>query len=164
MNKEKKKSVIKKIKKEYIIIAILCLIAVYFVFSIGGSLKGQSKKNVKTESDYATILENKLKDVLSKVSGAGNVTVKISLSGTVEKVYATNETITETSSNKTVKKENVVVGGELVEIGEIYPQITGVLIVASGASSLTVRQNVMEAVVTFLNVDSSKVIILNGKK
>lgn len=165
MNKEKKKGVIKKIKKEYIIVALLCVIAVYFVFSLSDSLKGKSvNKESTTENDYATVLENKLTQALSKVDGVGNVTVKISLGGTIEKVYVTNETVTETSSNKTIKTENVLVGGQLVENGEVYPDIIGILIVSSGAKNITVRQNIMDAVVTFLNVDSSKVIILNGKK
>lgn len=164
MNKEKKKSVIKKIKKEYIIVAILCVIVVYFAFSINNSFKKKSANKTTTEKDYATVLENKLTEALLNVNGAGSVTVKISLSGSVEKIYVTNETVTETSSNKTTKKENVLVGGQLVEKGEVYPEITGVLIVSSGAKNIMVRQNILEAVVTFLNVDSSKVVILNGKK
>ena len=164
MNKEKKKSAIKGIKKEYIILAVLCFIAVYFLFSTIKSIDGKNKVETTTQEEYSDVLENKLKNALSKVKGAGDVTVKISFKGPVEKVYATDKTTVETSSVKKTEEKNIFVSGNLVLVNEIYPEILGVIVVSSGADNLTVRQNVMEAVVTFLNVDCSKVIILSGKK
>ena len=157
MNKEKKKSVIKGIKKEYIILAVLCFIAVYFLFSTIKSINGKNKVETTTQEEYSDVLENKLKNALSKVKG-------ISFKGPVEKVYATDKTTVETSSVKKTEEKNIFVSGNLVLVNEIYPEILGVIVVSSGADNLTVRQNVMEAVVTFLNVDCSKVIILSGKK
>ena len=152
MNKEKKKINLgkKRIKKEYVIVIALCLIAFYFVFSsFKGIFKSSTNKSVQNAT-YQEEMEKKLSSALSDVRGLSNVNVKISFAGSVKSVIATEKTTTQNGTEiKTVEKP-ILVGGKTVLLEEINPQIVGVIIVAHGVDNLSVRANVLNAVVTFL--------------
>jgi len=163
----KKSFNLKKIKKEYIIVAVLVLVAVYFIFN---SFKDINSSNNKSSSEkgvveqYVDNLENKLQNSVSRLKGVGKTTVSISVKGSYESVLATEKTTTQTQSGQVITESPIIVGGKTVLLQEEYPQITGVVIVACGADNITTKTNIMNLAVTFLGVDSQKIIILNGKK
>ncbi len=157
----------KKIKKEYIIVAVLVLVAVYFIFS---SFNGINSTNSSKSEDKTTVqafvedLEDKLENALSQVKGVGKVSVSISVKGSFETVYATEKKTTKSESGEIVVETPVIVGGKTVILKENYPEICGLIVVAGGADNLTVKTNILNTIVNFLDIDSKKVIILNGKK
>lgn len=158
---------LKKIKKEYIIVAVLILVAVYFIFS---SFKGITSNKTTTNQEktdiqtYVEQLEEKIEDTLSSVKGVGKVTVSISVKGSFETVYATEKKTTKTESGEVIVETPIIVGGKTVILKENFPEITGLIVVAGNADNLTIKTNILNTIVNFLDIDSKKVIILNGKK
>lgn len=116
-----------------------------------------------SSSEYITWLENKLENVLGKVKGAGNVEIILTLDKGFEYVYATEEEIKELASGGSVTTTKVVlVNGQPVLEEEIFPSIKGIVVVSQGAQDVTVRLNLLSALQTVVNVDNSKITILEG--
>ncbi len=158
---------LKKIKKEYIIVIVLAIIAIYFVINSFQGITGTKKQPTVEKSaveQYVQTVENKIKQSVSNVKGVGKVSVCVSVNGSYKNVYATEKTTTQTEKGQIVTETPVLVGGKPVLLREEYPEIVGVIIVAYGAENISVKTSIMNAVVTFLGIDSQKIIILNGKK
>lgn len=149
------KDFIAKIKPEYLLVIALAVVAI-FIFS--SSFKGEEKVSTNVDS-YVDNLENKLKNSLSKVRGAGKVDVIISVNGGMQSVYATEK---QTSSGD-VKETLVFANGKTVVLKENYPEILGVVVVAQGANNLTVKIALLNATCVYLNIPDEKVEILSMK-
>ena len=166
----------KKIKHFELIVAgvfALIILAIYFSSFWTGTDDSNinSQKASVQASEYASYLENKLSLVLCEVEGAGKVTVMITLSSGMEYEYATN---TETKTNTNGALETSVTtstpiiintGGtsQPIIVKEIYPKISGVVVVAGGAKDLGVKLALIIATETVLNVPTECIQILVGK-
>ena len=111
---------------------------------------------------YAKGLEDKLEDILSQVKGAGNVNVLVTLGSGFEYVYATEETVKQNSSGSTTTTSIILVSGKPVLVKEIYPEIKGVLVSASGADNLSVKVNLVTAIQTVIDIANEDILILTG--
>lgn len=163
MSEEKKFSLWERMKNkkflEYGLIFILVLAVFVFVLA---TFSDSSDKTVSAEDSvgqYVERLEAKLSSVLSAVEGAGKVDVIISVEEGMETVYA-YETVTK---GETTTQTPVLVGGKPVIVKEIYPPVTGVLIVAQGAGSISVMRKLQQATISLLNVDIQQIEILTMK-
>ena len=133
------------------------------------------------EEDYAEYMERKLKDVLSKVSGVGEVEVMVTLRSTSEKVVEKDEekeseTVTEqdsqggtrttsrnSSSGTTVFGEDgsgTSSGQEPYVTKELTPIVEGVVVIAQGGDEPVTVQNITEAVQALFNVDTHKIKVM----
>ena len=161
----KKQSLLSRLKKikgvEYIVIIIIALLIILILFSDSFT----SKENTQSSSvvEYVSTLESKLERTLSKIKGVGNVSVVITVNGGNKTVIATDVTTVKNGTEVKITEAPVLVGGKVVVLNELYPEITGVMIVAGGADNLSVKLNVMTATTTLLSIDESKVSILTGK-
>ncbi len=162
---------VKKIKHIHIYIAVLVGIVICLVYfcNFTGKKKDDdivkdSTENYGTSVEYVGYLENKLSNVLSKVSGVGKVQVIITLENGFTYEYATDtetKTMVSNGTETTVTTETVIlVSNEPVVVKEIYPSIKGVVVVAEGAKDVTVRLNILTAVETVLEVDRNNITIL----
>ena len=145
----------------------LIVCAAYFSFS--SKTKADNSEQISTvESgsamEYVDYLENKLSNVLSKISNAGQTSVVITLENGFSYEYATDiETKTTTSGGieTVVTSETIIlVANEPVVEKQIYPKIKGVVIVAEGAEDFNVKMNILTAVETVLEVDRNNITIL----
>lgn len=171
--------------RKIIIFAGLAGIALIYISGLFTSDKTASQtsssKPAVTAQAYETRLENNLTDIITKIQGAGNAKVMITLEQTAKYVYATEEkesgqtalnqsdgaatkNETESSSEKTyllVKNED---GSETaLAVTEIQPVIKGVVIVCDGGDNPAVQQNIINAVTTALHVTSVRVCVLKAK-
>lgn len=170
---------IKKLKTikhiEIIIFVLFILIALLILF--GGNFKMGTNSTEKTSvsssfstyfstTDYLKQTEEKLKNVLSRIEGAGNIEVMLSAETSGEIVYAKNtheETTTDKNSNtvKTVTESIVFINVDGEEkpliLSEILPKINGVVIVAKGASDINVKLNITIATQTLLGLSGDKI-------
>ena len=146
---------------------MICIVYFGVTFGSGNSDK---KEEISTEEydsslEYVDYLENKLCNVLSKISGVGNVSAIITLECGFTYEYATDtetKTTTSSSNETTITVEEVlIVDGEPVVVKEIYPVIKGVVIVAEGSEDFAIKMDIMQAVVNILEVDESKITILS---
>lgn len=148
-------------KSLYIIIIIG---VVLMLISMGGEPKNDIKAPVyDTYSD-----EQRLQNILSKINGAGEVSVMITYYGTntYDVAYEKKQTSSEKTEEIMKSEENSVItaGGEPLVKGEIYPKAKGVIIIAEGAGKPQVKKALTDAAAAALDIASYRVCVLEGKE
>jgi len=112
---------------------------------------------------YGQDLENRLSKVLGEINGAGRVSVIVTLEGPgkVDIAYSTEE------RNGVITKTPIIItqGGQSrpLILAEHPPEIRGVVIVASGASDIRVRLDIIRATEAALKIPSSKIEVVVGR-
>ena len=174
--KQKFKALYEKIKKvKHIEIYLAVGLAIIIAISYFASLKPTSQNDSSTQDDninlnfsssqeYITYIENKLENVLANVKDVGQVNVLVTLEKGFEYIYVTEEE-TRTTSNGTIITSTTVimVDGNPVLQEEIYPVIGGIVVVAEGANSISVKLNIIQIIQTVIDIDSSKINVVEGK-
>lgn len=159
------------------VIAVVIVVGIYFSTVGGKSTTTTAEGNSATisatlgETDYATQLENKLQTVLGSVAGAGKVAVLVMTDGegTAELAYDTQEkTVTQTGTNgqeitTTTKEQKLITNNcKPLVLWTNPPTIVGIVIVATGASDVGVRLNLLRAVQTIIGDHQVSIQILSG--
>ncbi len=174
MNKLKEMFKGKKKTENLLVLLVLLIIVVIAINYIWNSDE-KKENNVKQESQSNEIkqvstenikdkTEEKLENILSKISGVGKVRVMItySVSSSVTPVYdetskvsnttenddsGGTRTITQTENGKQiVYKENSDGSKEPITKNTESPKMEGAIIVAEGAENIEVKTNIIEAV------------------
>lgn len=174
-------------------VVLVCAAAIVILFGIrifGGSAdqaedKGRSaidNETVVTADDHADRMERDLAEILEKIQGAGNVSVRIYIDSTGEKVLAEDsKQESETresggsgsdsgvSGEKTVSDSNerstVIASGtgsfggsgSPYVIREKLPYPIGVIVVAEGARNERVRNEIYEAVKALYGLSANRI-------
>ena len=144
-----------KLRWEYLLPAILKVAIIAVGFMTFGK-----KTTVVGAEEYVEKLERKMASSLSKISGAGEVTVMISVDEGVGTIIAEDVKITEENGKTTKSSSPVLVGGKPIVLGEKYPEIKGVVVVCKGAGNIRVKMAVLDAVTTMFGIPANKVQIL----
>lgn len=125
--------------------------------------------------------EERLKNILSKIEGVGNVDVLITYSRTSQIVPLYNEDLTESITEETDKeggtrkinenstKKDIIYqedNGEKTPITQsiISPKIEGAIITAEGASNAEIKSNIISAVEAVTGIGSHKIQVFEMKK
>ncbi len=151
-------------KIQYIIFLVfLVIIGAILIF---GYKDNDTKSAVISDpiNSYVSTLENKLSSVLSKVSGAGKVSVIISIESGMETVLAM-QTISKESASGQIETQTspIIINGKTVVIKELYPKVKGVLIVAEGANNISVMTKLQQATMSLLDIEINQIEILTMK-
>ena len=151
-------------KIQYLIIAVLSVLIIFCVL-YGVASKNSEQPAAETDliTSYVSNLEDKLSKTLGKVSGAGEVSVVITVESGMETVLATKTVTTETASGTEIEETPIIINGKTVIVKELYPKIIGVLIVAKGADNISVRSKIQQATVSLLNIELKQIEILTMK-
>lgn len=156
------------------VIVVVVMLGIYLSTMRGGSSTTKTTETTTvTSSDntYASQVETKLENVLGCLAGAGNVAVMVMTDGegTAELAYDVQEkTVTQTGANgqevttTTVDKTVVNKNGSPVILWKNPPKIIGIVVVATGASDVGVRLNLLHAVQTMLGDNNVPIQILAG--
>lgn len=180
----------KKFKADiFMIFAIGVVLLVFGNSFMGGNKKADAgiKKTVpETSADNfgnteEESLEKRLEIILSKVEGAGNVDVMITLTNGGEITVAedlkqeksiTEETVTngdkrsidsDNHESKTVLLENSNGSTEPLVLKENKPKVEGIVIVSQGGDDIVVKDALSRAAQALLNVPAHKVEVLKMK-
>ena len=130
--------------------------------------------------EFETRIESRLKEILEKIVGVGNVDVMVTIESTEETVVyrdmheseqETNERdvngaqrhITSVTRDGTIALYSVSGENKPIILKLIKPDVRGVLIVANGAENATVKKMLSEAVQRGLNVSPTRISILPRK-
>lgn len=168
----------RKIENLVVFIVIL-IITIIVINSIWNSNKKSSKNTNEQTNNTAVLartndtsangnseeeqLENKLKTILSKINGVGNVDVLLTYSQTSQVMAMYNEDNTKSDTEETdkqggnrkisessIKKEVIYqeIDGEKIPITQsiIKPKIEGAIITAKGAGNMEIKTNIIQAV------------------
>ncbi|HMM05871.1 MAG TPA: hypothetical protein PKD52_04280 [Clostridiales bacterium] len=163
--------IVKKDKKKLLILGILAIVAAVLMIIGDGVAEGKKSTAATNESaaspqgdDYFAATEAELAEALSKIEGVGAVQVLIKWDGDISEKYAYNEERTEKTDNdgvteKSSKNELVLIDGNAAPVTEekIYPEITGVLVVAEGAGNENIRRALLTAVSAYLSVGTNRI-------
>ncbi len=181
-----------KKKVENLVVGILILIVTVIAINtiLSDNSNKQESKNTnattntavtQTEQANSESLEDRLKNILSKIDGVGKVDVLISYSESSQIVPMYNENIKETSTEEQdesggtrVITENDVQkdviyqedNGQKTPITQktINPKIEGTIITAEGASNINVKENIIQAVSAATGIASHKIQVFEMSK
>lgn len=119
-------------------------------------------------------LQQRLEEIISQIDGVGECSVMLTFEESERSVYAVEDSVSQeqdrqTNSGSSSSQKRLV----LVENGEggkqpvlektVRPQVNGVVVVCQGAKSMTVCQQVTEAVTTVLGIRSTQVCVCPGR-
>lgn len=110
--------------------------------------------------------EARLAEALSRIKGAGEVTVVLTLAGGPRQVLA--QDVDQTTERGQERRETVVVsrgsgGQEAVAVQEVSPEYQGALLVCPGGGDPTVRLQLTQAVAALTGLGADKISISEGK-
>ena len=121
------------------------------------------KRQNETKADdiayYSERLEEKLESLVSKVSGAGEAEVVITLDCTDEYVYAQNTKKSEGSSAVDYLVLSDSDGESGLPVCRIYPTVRGVAVVCGGGRDAAVKKEITELIASALGISASKITV-----
>lgn len=159
----------KKEKMRLIIILIgaaLGILLLLFSNNMGTKETGESLavsgESVYDEAKYEEELVMKIENVCSRVRGAGEVRVAVTLDGSYRAIYAQN--LADGSSSRS---EYFLVGSGSSEkallLGYSPPEILGVAIVCEGGDNKGTRAEIISLVSALLDLPTNKIYVASGK-
>lgn len=112
--------------------------------------------------------EEKLEEILSKIDGAGEVCVMLSLARGEETVYQTDADNTSSENNTSTRLESVIISGEdRRETGlvrQVNPAVyQGAVVICKGGDKPEVRLAIVEAVSDITGLGSDRISVLKMK-
>ena len=120
-------------------------------------------------ADIERELEQRLVSLISRIDGAGEVTVMVTLDTVSQRVYekdtkseSSSKSDTDGSSQSEGRETEVVLAGsakEPLQVGTVQPKVRGAAVVCSGAGDPAVKERVANAVAKALNIGLSKVYV-----
>lgn len=140
--------IIKKLKKRNNIAMLIILIigAAIIAFSSGSGGKTEVTANTANSGE-----EERLEEILSEIDGAGQVSVMITYESTMEKDIAYDGD----------NDRAVTSGGDVMVKREIYPKVKGVIVIADGADTPSVKQAIKEAVTAVTGAGANRVCVFS---
>lgn len=194
MDREKWKNLLKtnqkKWKTDLFVVMILGMLLLLLSSSFFGKNPNEEestaileKTQEKEEMAVSTqrSLERRLESILSKVQGAGEIRVMVTMTHSTELIVA-EETKSEQSTttengqqgdqrvienrkqeNKVILLENKDGSNTPLVLKEMEPKVEGIVIVAQGGDDILVKESLSRAAQALLNVPAHKVEILKMK-
>lgn len=111
-------------------------------------------------------LEGRLSETLSKVEGAGKVTVTLTVKSGMEQVLASDRTTSVSERGSSVEEETVLVnsgtGQEAVLLTQRYPTFQGALVVCEGGDDAEIRLLMTRAVSALTGIGADRITVCKG--
>jgi stage III sporulation protein AG len=149
--------------KSLYIIIIIGIVFMLLPFGGGGQKSDEKAQSYNIYSDEA-----RLSGILSKIDGVEDVSVMITYYGTTSYDVAFEKRVSgSVSEDETTKSEEssvITANGQPLVKGEVYPKAKGVIVIARGVKSPTVKKAITDAVTAALEVSSYRVCVLEGKE
>ena len=157
--------------KKNLVLALCSVLALVLLlvseFTSTNSSDSSEKPNGYVSSEnYIKEQEEKLKELLEAIDGAGEVEVMITLESCYENVYLKDKNLKTESGNGDFKEESDETyimaktssntqEGVIIKVYE--PVVKGVAVVASGGESEKVKMAIIETVSAVFNIDSTNI-------
>ena len=122
--------------------------------------------------EYAKTVEKELAQIISKIEGAGDCSVMVTVDCGVETIYATQEESSYDLDDNSESRDNsvsyVVLNGssggkQALVIKEIQPKLRGIIIVCEGGGNSKVKMNIINAVSSAFDISSTKISVQKMK-
>lgn len=137
-----------KKKNNYVLYIILIIGVVLMLFP-------GNKPDSENKAEHTQSQQEELAGIISAIDGAGDAKVMITYYGSSTRniVYDTK------TRGEDTDRTAVVSDGNAVTVGESYPRVKGVVVVAKGADDILVKQAITNAVMVSLDVPEYKVAV-----
>jgi stage III sporulation protein AG len=152
-------------KHKYVLIVLLVGVALLIIPT---GEKSDSAGTAVTRESFDFDLddqEQKLAAALSKIQGAGEVSVTLSLKTGAERIVAQDVSRSESDTETEEEIEIVIVdtdsGEDAVTIKYIYPQYMGALIVSPGAADPDIRLKLTNAAAALTGLGADRITVTN---
>lgn len=142
------------------IILFIGVLLLAFGGNTGKKAKADIAQDVPSMQPYAET-ERRLETILSKIKGVGDVEVMLTYDGTGKRTYVKETERTqsraETQSSSSESISVLVPEDAPVLEAEVYPKVRGVIAVAEGAGSASVREQIVLALKAVLEVEEHRI-------
>lgn len=158
---------LKKWNTSYIYIILIIGVSIMLLAGTPEEKKDTDIQSEKKDYISGVTEEKRLEEILSYISGVGDVSVMVTYYSSAEKSLAYEKKIDIKGDSlngfggESSDEKAVLADGEPVVIQEISPEVRGVVVVAEGAENPTVNQNITKAVSTALGVAFHKICVLS---
>lgn len=165
------KSILSDKKVRSIIVVIGCVLILLLFFS---TLTPQSRDEAQQDEDTSAIeqkLEHRLEELIGSINGVVSPTVMVTLESTSQRVYARDSRNGSSTSQKdgsstaSGDSESSIVlissGSDksALEESTILPRVRGVAVICGGAEDPAVKEKVVNAIASVLDISSSRVCV-----
>lgn len=151
--------------------ALLVLVAGLALLALptGGSdaAKAEPVATTQTEEQWLSQLQTKLADTLSRIEGAGEVTLMLSVETGTRRTLARDSESETRDTESHLRRETVILsaqgGGEEVVVTRAdYPVFRGAVVVCAGGDLPAVRLAITGAVTALTGLSSDKISVIKG--
>lgn len=156
-------------KYKYVLLVALAGVVLLLWPSGGGEKTAQAPPAAAATDPFQTAtLERRLEQALSQISGAGEVSVVLTLKETPRQVVAQDGSATEGGAQTSRELVTVLASGgsgvqEPVLLQQLSPAYQGALVVAQGGSDPNVRLAISGAVSALTGLGADKISICQGR-
>ncbi|MDY2557441.1 MAG: hypothetical protein SOW29_03720 [Candidatus Faecousia sp.] len=149
-------------------VALVVLVGVLLMLLPTGKTEAQQPQRQETVSEPRENLETRLEQILSQVSGAGNVRVLLTQERGETSVYQLDLQEVTDGDRREIRQDTVTVtGSDRQQEGLLTqveaPRYRGAVIVCQGGDNPTVRLSVVEAVSGATGLPSNRITVLKMK-
>lgn len=154
-------------KYRWVLLVLLAGVVLMLWPEGGSSTAAAAAADASDGSGEVAELETRIGDTLSKIDGAGKVTVVLTVREGARHVWAT-DTTEDTGENGTQQSSQTVVvdgdsGEEPIQVQEIYPTFQGAVVVCGGGDDPAVRLLITQAVSSLTGLSSGRITVCKGK-
>lgn len=153
--------------KKYKFVLLVLAAGVFLLLLPSGGQEAETAGRAAAEEDFSVeALEEKLGQVLSRVEGAGQVSVVLTVRTGMERVLAEDVTASRTDSEAQSTSKTVILstgaGEETVLLSQNYPVFQGALIVCRGGDDPAVKLLLTQAVAALTGLGSDRITVCKG--
>lgn len=148
----------------YKYVLLVIAVGVALLLWPSGETKSETEPAVSGEENFSVeALEDQLEEILSRIDGAGQVSVMLTVKSGMERVLAENYTIGE--RDETTETVVISTGSgkeEVVLLTQRYPTFQGALVVCQGGEEPQVKLLITEAVAALTGLGSARISVCRG--
>lgn len=157
-------------KKKYLVFFISAALLVLILLFFSEETPTEKENQTFDEAAYAKELEERTAALLSRVEGAGEVYVMITMENAYEAHYAADHISDETKTEggeDTSQKESVVLQTEKSGVKSPIvesissPRVRGVSVVCTGGGNASVQMKIISLVASLFDLDTNRISVTN---
>ncbi len=161
--KQRAMGLLKRLGAYKYVLLVIAAGAALLLWPTGGEDETIYISGTEEESFSVSALETQLEEILSRIDGAGEVSVMLTVKSGMERVLAQNEA----TSGDEAECETVVISTgsgkeEVVVLTQRYPDFQGALVVCPGGGEAEVRLLITQAVAALTGLGSGRITVCKG--
>ena len=152
-----------KDKKALLIVALAIAGMLLILFS-DESKETKEVTGSEITNEFSESYEDELEKLISKIEGAGKVSVMITYKSGYENVFANDKEESFRNGEQKMKSDYIIVDGVNGETGlkikSIYPEIKGVAVVCGGASDPVIKERIISVVSALFDISTKNISVV----